>query len=34
MERLADKGDGHTAYVSDTEDAREVFSEQPRATSS
>lgn len=28
MERLADKGDGHTAYVSDTEDAREVFSEQ------
>ncbi|WP_121747070.1 VWA domain-containing protein [Streptomyces sp. E2N166] len=28
MERLADKGDGHTTYVSDTEDAREVFSEQ------
>ncbi|AQS69526.1 VWA domain-containing protein [Streptomyces pactum] len=28
MERLADKGDGHTTYVSDTEDAREVFCEQ------
>ncbi|MFE5394945.1 von Willebrand factor type A domain-containing protein [Streptomyces sp. NPDC056568] len=28
MERLADKGDGHTAYVSDTEDAREVFCEE------
>ncbi|MDX3369303.1 von Willebrand factor type A domain-containing protein [Streptomyces sp. ME02-6987-2C] len=28
MERLADKGDGHTTYVSTTEDAREVFSEQ------
>ncbi|MGW2230050.1 YfbK domain-containing protein [Streptomyces formicae] len=28
MERLADKGDGHTAYVSDVEDAREVFCEQ------
>ncbi|MGZ3099216.1 YfbK domain-containing protein [Streptomyces sp. H72] len=28
MERLADQGDGHTAYVSDTEDAREVFCEQ------
>ncbi|MFJ3665274.1 von Willebrand factor type A domain-containing protein [Streptomyces sp. NPDC090106] len=28
MERLADKGDGHTAYVSDDEDAREVFVEQ------
>ncbi|MFI7414743.1 von Willebrand factor type A domain-containing protein [Streptomyces sp. NPDC049627] len=25
MERLADKGDGHTAYVSSDEDAREVF---------
>ncbi|GGW95200.1 hypothetical protein GCM10010297_16180 [Streptomyces malachitofuscus] len=28
MERLADKGDGHTVYVSDREDAREVFCEQ------
>ncbi|MFH8485625.1 vWA domain-containing protein [Streptomyces longisporoflavus] len=28
MERLADKGDGHTTYVSDTEEAREVFCEQ------
>nr|WP_254396000.1 VWA domain-containing protein [Streptomyces sp. AC512_CC834] len=28
MERLADRGDGHTTYVSDTEDAREVFCEQ------
>jgi Ca-activated chloride channel family protein len=28
MERLADKGDGHTVYVSDSEEAREVFSEQ------
>ncbi|MFC8081496.1 von Willebrand factor type A domain-containing protein [Streptomyces sp. NPDC057340] len=28
MERLADKGDGHTTYVSTPEDAREVFSEQ------
>ncbi|WAX79937.1 vWA domain-containing protein [Streptomyces sp. KMM 9044] len=28
MERLADKGDGHTVYVSDEEEAREVFSEQ------
>ncbi|MBQ0963495.1 von Willebrand factor type A domain-containing protein [Streptomyces sp. RK23] len=28
MERLADRGDGHTTYVSTTEDAREVFSEQ------
>ncbi|MFE0178605.1 von Willebrand factor type A domain-containing protein [Streptomyces sp. NPDC059002] len=28
MERLADKGDGHTTYVSDDEDAREVFCEQ------
>ncbi|WP_328976554.1 vWA domain-containing protein [Streptomyces canus] len=28
MERLADKGDGHTTYVSDTKDAREVFCEQ------
>ncbi|MFJ4831679.1 von Willebrand factor type A domain-containing protein [Streptomyces sp. NPDC088747] len=28
MERLADKGDGHTTYVSDTEDAREVFCEE------
>ncbi|KUM69494.1 vWA domain-containing protein [Streptomyces curacoi] len=25
MERLADKGDGHTAYVSDADDARKVF---------
>ncbi|MFF7857451.1 von Willebrand factor type A domain-containing protein [Streptomyces sp. NPDC007904] len=32
MERLADKGDGHTVYVSAQEDAREVFGEQlPRA---
>ncbi|MFI9171365.1 vWA domain-containing protein [Streptomyces lincolnensis] len=28
MERLADKGDGHTVYVSGSEDAREVFCEQ------
>ncbi|MEW2551926.1 von Willebrand factor type A domain-containing protein [Streptomyces zhihengii] len=28
MERLADKGDGHTTYVSTTEDAREVFVDQ------
>ncbi|MFJ4279007.1 von Willebrand factor type A domain-containing protein [Streptomyces massasporeus] len=28
MERLADKGDGHTAYVSDSDEARKVFSEQ------
>ncbi|MFD6432471.1 von Willebrand factor type A domain-containing protein [Streptomyces venezuelae] len=28
MERLADKGDGHTTYVSNEEDAREVFCEQ------
>ncbi|MFF9326446.1 von Willebrand factor type A domain-containing protein [Streptomyces sp. NPDC014776] len=28
MERLADRGDGHTAYVSDTEEARRVFCEQ------
>ncbi|OXY99921.1 vWA domain-containing protein [Streptomyces diastatochromogenes] len=28
MERLADKGDGHTAYVSDTDGARKVFCEQ------
>ncbi|GGQ01521.1 von Willebrand factor type A domain-containing protein [Streptomyces mutabilis] len=28
MERLADKGDGHTTYVSDTGDAREVFCEE------
>ncbi|MFE6621662.1 von Willebrand factor type A domain-containing protein [Streptomyces sp. NPDC057740] len=28
MERLADKGDGHTVYVSDEADAREVFSRQ------
>jgi Ca-activated chloride channel family protein len=28
MERLADRGDGHTVYVSDAEDAREVFTEQ------
>ncbi|MCL7429313.1 von Willebrand factor type A domain-containing protein [Streptomyces sp. YS415] len=28
MERLADKGDGHTVYVSGEEEAREVFSEQ------
>ncbi|MFF7972646.1 von Willebrand factor type A domain-containing protein [Streptomyces sp. NPDC007905] len=25
MERLADKGDGHTAYVSDADEARKVF---------
>ncbi|MDW4909856.1 von Willebrand factor type A domain-containing protein [Streptomyces sp. ADMS] len=28
MERLADKGDGHTTYVSNESDAREVFCEQ------
>ncbi|MEV3971210.1 von Willebrand factor type A domain-containing protein [Streptomyces sp. NPDC050698] len=28
MEQLADKGDGHTAYVSDSREARKVFSEQ------
>ncbi|MBN0048140.1 von Willebrand factor type A domain-containing protein [Streptomyces actuosus] len=28
MERLADKGDGHTVYVSDEERARRVFSEE------
>ncbi|MEU6376646.1 von Willebrand factor type A domain-containing protein [Streptomyces sp. NPDC046909] len=28
MEELADKGDGHTAYVSDEDDAREVFVDQ------
>jgi Ca-activated chloride channel family protein len=28
MEKLADKGDGHTVYVSDADEAREVFSEQ------
>jgi Ca-activated chloride channel homolog len=28
MERLADRGDGHTVYVSGTDDAREVFCEQ------
>ncbi|WP_442804509.1 YfbK domain-containing protein [Streptomyces luteogriseus] len=28
MERLADKGDGHTVYVSDSDDAGRVFSEQ------
>ncbi|MBC9725154.1 VWA domain-containing protein [Streptomyces sp. TRM68367] len=28
MERLADKGDGHTTYVSDKADAAKVFSEQ------
>jgi Ca-activated chloride channel family protein len=28
MERLADKGDGHTVYVSDSGEARKVFSEQ------
>ncbi|MFJ3229630.1 von Willebrand factor type A domain-containing protein [Streptomyces sp. NPDC086787] len=28
MERLADRGDGHTVYVSDTEDAREVFRDE------
>ncbi|MET8449769.1 von Willebrand factor type A domain-containing protein [Streptomyces sp. NPDC005209] len=28
MERLADKGDGHTAYVSDDESARKVFCTQ------
>jgi len=28
MERLADKGDGHTVYVSNADDARKVFSDQ------
>ncbi|MDQ1010696.1 Ca-activated chloride channel family protein [Streptomyces sp. V4I23] len=28
MERLADKGDGHTTYVSDEEEARKVFVDQ------
>ncbi|MER7481056.1 von Willebrand factor type A domain-containing protein [Streptomyces sp. NPDC126510] len=28
MERLADEGDGHTVYVSDSDEARKVFSEQ------
>ncbi|WP_079036492.1 vWA domain-containing protein [Streptomyces silaceus] len=28
MERLADKGDGHTTYVSDEDEAREVFCER------
>lgn len=28
MERLADKGDGHTTYVSNAEDARKVFVDQ------
>ncbi len=28
MERLADRGDGHTVYVSEKEEAHEVFSEQ------
>lgn len=28
MERLADKGDGHTTYVSDRDEARTVFCEQ------
>ncbi|MEV6175548.1 von Willebrand factor type A domain-containing protein [Streptomyces sp. NPDC051954] len=28
MEQLADKGDGHTVYVSDQEDARKVFVQQ------
>ncbi|WP_282699356.1 von Willebrand factor type A domain-containing protein [Streptomyces sp. CC219B] len=28
MERLADKGDGHTVYVSDEEEGREVFVEE------
>ncbi|MEV6394806.1 von Willebrand factor type A domain-containing protein [Streptomyces sp. NPDC051907] len=28
MERLADRGDGHTTYVSDSEQARKVFVEQ------
>ncbi|MEV5975526.1 von Willebrand factor type A domain-containing protein [Streptomyces sp. NPDC052114] len=28
MERLADKGDGHTTYVSDEKEAREVFCEK------
>ncbi|MFK4064736.1 von Willebrand factor type A domain-containing protein [Streptomyces sp. NPDC029674] len=28
MERLADKGDGHTTYVSNDEDARDVFCEK------
>ncbi|WP_431987320.1 YfbK domain-containing protein [Streptomyces griseoflavus] len=32
MEKLADRGDGHTVYVSDEQDARKVFCEQlPRA---
>ncbi|CAL9665392.1 hypothetical protein SUDANB176_07196 [Streptomyces sp. enrichment culture] len=32
MERLADRGDGHTVYVSEEEDAHEVFCEElPRA---
>ncbi|MBA2950368.1 VWA domain-containing protein [Streptomyces sp. PSKA28] len=31
MERLADKGDGHTTYVSNVKDARTVFCEQLRA---
>ncbi|MFE9627801.1 von Willebrand factor type A domain-containing protein [Streptomyces sp. NPDC006527] len=28
MERLADRGDGHTTYVSDEQDAEKVFSEE------
>ncbi|MGA5202413.1 YfbK domain-containing protein [Streptomyces variegatus] len=28
MENLADKGDGHTVYVSDSDEARRVFSQQ------
>ncbi|WP_087887581.1 vWA domain-containing protein [Streptomyces alboflavus] len=28
MERLADRGDGHTTYVADEDDAREVFCER------
>lgn len=28
MEQLADRGDGHTVYVSDEEDAREVFCDE------
>lgn len=28
MERLADRGDGHTTYVADADEAREVFCEQ------
>ncbi|MFS8197248.1 YfbK domain-containing protein [Streptomyces sp. CWNU-52B] len=28
MERLADRGDGHTTYVSDTKDARTVFCDE------